>query len=61
MEGGLPFRVTEMINLKRGRITIIDWLQIWDLLFFTNYMEAFKYILYIGFDGRLTDCAKIKK
>lgn len=59
LEGGCPFYPTELTMIKDGKISIEQWISIWQLLLFNDFHEAFKYAIYTGFEGDFSEFAKI--
>ncbi len=61
MRGGCPFRADEVAVIKGGRIARQTWIDIWQMLVYTNYRAAFPYALYVGYDRTFLEFVDVIK
>jgi len=61
MKEGCPFVPSEVTIIRNEQIKLKAWINIWQMLVHTNYKLAFRYALYLGYEGNLKKFVKVIK
>lgn len=61
MKEGCPFIPSEVAIIRNEQMKLKTWINIWQMLVHTNHKVAFRYALYLGYDGNLKKFVKVIK